>query len=418
MTLELIVKYQIFEVLKHPAVQRLIDLKWDRYGFSGACIALLLKFVFIITWTALMTIVDWEKRHIYNFPQDWWRIALSFVCITEVFLYIGVELRNIIKSQRNLISWKKKEKQKFLQDKKFCHPRYPLALAAYVDEGKVYKVDDQNSVVVQEAIQVGGMKRKVVVEATFIEKELDNLAATKSYCCIDFWYFYGWLVVVLLLAVIFTHVADVILQWNQVIAWLHLQFVAITLPPLWLWNLKHFKPFRYIGPFVSMIGSIIPIIFKFLFIYTQFFIPYAFAYYLIFGGFNELSEFNTLSSCLFTTFRISVIDHYNYNAMLEHDALMTYVLVGTFIGLEAVLAVNLLIAMLIHTFRGDNLSEKLYMQRASILLYLEKLPYFSAKTEELHNYIHAIADPIAEPFYTEEDILEESYLKYAVFEIK
>ncbi|XP_067887085.1 uncharacterized protein [Heterodontus francisci] len=107
--------------------------------------------------------------------------------------------------------------------------------------------------------------------------------------------------------------------------------------------------------------------------------------------------------------------------MYEQDAPMTFVLVGSFIALEAILAVNLLIAMLNHAFSSykGNLPENLYMQRASIMLYLEKLPYFSAKTDELHSYIHVIADPIVEPFYAEEDTLEEEfYLKIAVFEIK
>ncbi|XP_072105122.1 uncharacterized protein [Mobula birostris] len=308
--IDLIVKHQIFNVLKHPVIQHFIDLKWKRYGFFGAFVVLLLKFFFIITWTILMTVVQWEKRKDYILPQDWWRLVFSFGCISQLLLFVGVEMSNFIKAKRRLKWWKKNEKQKILQDQVFCHPRWPS-------------------------------------EEKFLKKELNNLAATKLYT-LDFWYLHGWLVVGLLLAVIFTHVADVILQKDLSVGWLHRQLVAVTLPALWLWNVKHFRPFRFIGPFVIMIGKVIPLIFKFLFLYVQIFIPFGFGYFLIFGGSKELPEFSNLSSCLFTMFRISVVDNYNYQAMYERDTLMTYILVGMFIGLEAILAVNLLIAMLNH----------------------------------------------------------------------
>lgn len=63
-------------------------------------------------------------------------------------------------------------------------------------------------------------------------------------------------------------------------------------------------------------------------------------------GYKELPEFSTLSNCLFTMFRISIVDSYNYRGMYEEDKVMTYILLGSFIGLEVILAVNLFIAML------------------------------------------------------------------------
>ncbi|GCB74429.1 hypothetical protein scyTo_0003519 [Scyliorhinus torazame] len=338
-TLELIVKYQIFDVLKHPVIQHYIDLKWEKYGFFGACMILLLKFFFIITWTILLTVVDWKLRHIYSFPKDWWRVALSIVCLTEL------------------------------------------------------------------------------LEATFIQNELNNLAATKLYNQ-KFGFLYDCLVIALLLLVIITHLVNISLHTNYILSWLHVQCVAITLPPL---NDVHTFSQRFFGPFLAMVSSIIPIIFKFLFIYIQFFLPFAFAYYVVFGGLEQLPEFNNIASCIFTVFRISIIDGYNYEAMYEKDPVMTFILVGSLIALEAILAVNLLIAMLTHAFNSDkgHLQEKLYMQRARILLYLEKYPYFSTKNNEVHNYIYAIADPIVAPYYKEENISkEEHYINTVVLEIK
>ncbi|XP_038666132.1 transient receptor potential cation channel subfamily A member 1-like isoform X2 [Scyliorhinus canicula] len=382
-TLELIVKYQIFDILKHPVIQYYIDLKWEKYGFFGACVNLLLKFLFIITWTIFLTVVDWALRHIYRFPKDWWRVVLGIVCVTELLVFVGFKMVNFIICKRRFMAWKIAEKRIILQDKRFCHPCWPL-------------------------------------EATFIQNELNNLAATKLYSQ-KFGFLYDCLVIALLLLVILTHVVDISSRPNYILSWLHVQCVAITLPPLWLWNLKHFQPFKFFGPFLAMVSSVIPTIFKFLFIYIQFFVPFAFAYYVIFGGHPHLPEFNNIGSCLFTVFRISVIDGYNYEAMHEKDTVMTYILVGSLIALEAILAMNLLIAMLTHALNSDKsyLQEQLYMQRAQILLSLEKYPYFSTKNNEVHNYIYAIADPIVAPYFKEENITEEEhYLNTVVLEIK
>lgn len=48
----------------------------------------------------------------------------------------------------------------------------------------------------------------------------------------------------MLLAVLLTHVIDMIWQKNMIIEWLHVQLVVVTLPPLWLWNMKNFRPFK------------------------------------------------------------------------------------------------------------------------------------------------------------------------------
>lgn len=49
---------------------------------------------------------------------------------------------------------------------------------------------------------------------------------------------------------------------------------------------------RFIGPFVIMIGKILPVILKFLFLYVQIFLPFGFAFYLTFGGMMYLINYN------------------------------------------------------------------------------------------------------------------------------
>lgn len=36
---------------------------------------------YVLVWHLLAVLVPFETRHIYNFPQDWWRILLSVFII-------------------------------------------------------------------------------------------------------------------------------------------------------------------------------------------------------------------------------------------------------------------------------------------------------------------------------------------------
>ncbi|XP_007901655.1 palmitoyltransferase ZDHHC17 [Callorhinchus milii] len=173
----------------------------------GACILLLLKVFFIIPWTIFMTIIDWDKKYIYNFPQDWWRVLLIVLCIVQLLLFVEAEFVNLINVKTKHKVWKKNEKKKILKDKTYCHPSWPM-------------------------------------EAAFVEKELSDLKNMKPQYYTDYWFIYACLIIILLLVVTAAHFADIIAGSNRVFSRLHLQVVAITLPVLWFWNIKNFRPFR------------------------------------------------------------------------------------------------------------------------------------------------------------------------------
>jgi hypothetical protein len=35
--------------------------------------------LYVLVWHLLAVLVPFETRHIYKFPQDWWRILLSVI---------------------------------------------------------------------------------------------------------------------------------------------------------------------------------------------------------------------------------------------------------------------------------------------------------------------------------------------------
>ena len=68
------------------------------------------------------------------------------------------------------------------------------------------------------------------------------------------------------------------------------------------------------------------------------------------GGIESISSMTTVDRMLFTLFRITLVDEYQYEEMHAYDVVMAYILIGTFLGISAILCLNLFIALLSYTF--------------------------------------------------------------------
>ena len=67
----------------------------------------------------------------------------------------------------------------------------------------------------------------------------------------------------------------------------------------------------------------------------------------------------------FMLFRLMLVDEWPYDDMMEESKLMTYLLVGSYLALVAILFINLYIALLSDTFQRiyDNATLNASMQR-------------------------------------------------------
>lgn len=72
---------------------------------------------------------------------------------------------------------------------------------------------------------------------------------------------------------------------------------------------------------------------------------------LLLSGLAEVPSMETVPELLYSLYRITLVDEYEFDAMLDVDAVMAYLLCGTFLALSAILCVNLLIALLSDTFQ-------------------------------------------------------------------
>ena len=68
---------------------------------------------------------------------------------------------------------------------------------------------------------------------------------------------------------------------------------------------------------------------------------------------------------LFMLYRLILVDEWPYDAMMETNKVMTYILVGSYLMFCAILLLNLFIALLSDTFQRiyDNANSNAVMQR-------------------------------------------------------
>uniref|UniRef100_A0A3B3UQB0 Si:ch73-193i2.2 n=1 Tax=Poecilia latipinna TaxID=48699 RepID=A0A3B3UQB0_9TELE len=183
---------------------------------------------------------------------------------------------------------------------------------------------------------------------------------------------FDWLVYSLLTASFCAHLADV-LQPSVLLHTLSLRLFSISIIFLWLRLMKHVRAFRLMGPFIVMLGNIVGDVMHFLFLYAEIFIPYACSFWIIFGGTPSVPSMQSVSGLLYSLYRITLVDEYEYAAMVTVDNIMAPLLCGTFLAASSILCVNLLIALLSDTFQRvhDNSQANAVMQQAAVILQVE-----------------------------------------------
>uniref|UniRef100_A0A3B3ZNA4 Ion transport domain-containing protein n=1 Tax=Periophthalmus magnuspinnatus TaxID=409849 RepID=A0A3B3ZNA4_9GOBI len=344
MSLEVVVHQGKLDLIMNPVFHKLIEVKWKLYGRMGAWLLLILNFLFNVSWTtvAISVSVTRDSPQRYVLPQDWWRLLLAAVALFFTLEEVLREVIDIHRSNRKLRLQKKWEQRRIHDDLRGCHPMWP---------------------------QVRGQLFIFIFNFCILYVNLWNLS--------------DWLVYCLLGVSTAVHVADVIRPSDSLhVTTVRLFSVAIIF--LWLRLMKYVRAFRLMGPFIVMLGKVAADVMRFLFLYVEIFIPYACSFWIIFGG--SLPSMQTVGDLLFTLYRMTLVDEYDYSSMEKLDPVMAPLLCGTFLAASSILCINLLIAMVTDTFQRvhDNSKANAVMQQAAVVLQLlDSLKSKQVKTTQI-----------------------------------
>ncbi|CAK6981687.1 transient receptor potential channel pyrexia [Scomber scombrus] len=314
-TLEVVVQQEKLDLIMHPVFLKLIQVKWKLYGRLGASLLLILNFLFNVAWTtvAISVSVRRELPQRYILPQDWWRVLLVVLALILTVEEVLREVQDIWRSRKKLRLWKQWAELRVHDDLRCTHPMWP--------QEKVFLLDQK--------------------------KKIQKMKGDYSR---DLWNIFDWLVYTLLAMAFGVHMVDVVYPSVP----LHtgsLRLFSITIIFLWLRLMKHVRAFRLMGPFIVMLGKIVGDVMRFLFLYAEIFIPYACAFWIIFGGLPSVPSMQSASGLLYSLYRITLVDEYEYDAMVTVDSVMAPLLCGTFLAASSILCVNLMIALVTDTFQ-------------------------------------------------------------------
>ncbi|XP_032408670.1 transient receptor potential cation channel subfamily A member 1 isoform X2 [Xiphophorus hellerii] len=335
--LQVVVLEGKLDLIMNPVFLKLIEIKWKLYGRLGAWILLVLNFLLNVCWTtvAISMSVCQDSPDRYTFPQDWWRVLLVVLALLLTLEEVFREIQDIVLSRRKLHLRRRWMERRFQDDLRCSHPMWP-------------------------------QERQYLLNQT---RRIHRMRGNYSR---DRWNVFDWLVYSLLTASFCAHLADV-LQPSVLLYTLSLRLFSMSIIFLWLRLMKHVRAFRLMGPFIVMLGNIVGDVMCFLFLYAEIFIPYACSFWIIFGGTPSVPSMQSVSGLLYSLYRITLVDEYEYAAMVTVDNIMAPLLCGTFLAASSILCINLLIALLTDTFQRvhDNSQANAVMQQAAVILQVE-----------------------------------------------
>lgn len=355
------------EILLHPVFQRLINVKWKKYGKIRAWGDLLMNVFYAIFWTILCVTQPKHPRDHYNpLGEKWWRIALEII----VFLFTCYEARKqfmeIYSSRKEHQSWITWKTTDLSRDKEYCHPRWPE-------------------------------------ELRYLEQELKSLRGQRALLFKDAWNHFEWFTCTVLLGTVVTYLFNYLYHSDTAYR-VHMRVAVGLLIALWLRIMKYARPFRQTGPFVIILGHITADFLKWAVLFFIIYIPYSASFWMVFGGVSPtpVEGYGTVSELLFNVFRMTVVDQYNFRGLAAQDATMAKLLCGTYIALSAVIILNILIALLSHTFQRvyDNAKSNAVMLRAKIILNLER-SLSRKQRKKVHDYVMTHCSPEVLPYEDE-----------------
>ena len=80
--LQVIVDFNKLDLIMHPIFEKLIEVKWAKFGLKGALFQLSINLLFVASWTVQALAEPSGEPWKYSLPDDVWRIALYVsICV-------------------------------------------------------------------------------------------------------------------------------------------------------------------------------------------------------------------------------------------------------------------------------------------------------------------------------------------------
>jgi len=357
--IEIVVERNELKLIMHPIFLKLLELKSTHFASIYIHVNVLMYFIFTLIWTTALSMLEDHTNGFTTANSIKLVLACIAQCIAFFFMY---KLYREISIQREI---ENKEKTRIRADieiaREFIHPRWPIEQrlldkkSELCDRLTISMLTDGWTVIEILALIMSTVQFIIVI-ISLAGPNVEYIENTKKY------------------------------------------YSAVFVLLIWIRLNRSLRYLQTLGPFIAMLGECITSTAQFGFLFFEFFIPFAAAFWVLFGGTRQIAaddaEYVHFNDMLYQLYLLTIVGDYEYQPLKEIDKITSQVLVGLYFFLVSIVSLNLYIALLSEAFSRVNqtASAIAYLKEAAECINIEQnFPEFKRKFEI---YINKYCSPL------------------------
>lgn len=344
--LDIIVEKRDLELLEHPIILQMIKAKRKHFGNQYLLINNFFHFLFTLIWTAscALRLDDYDHGDISSFTERTFALVLTILgqILTFMFMYkLYLEWRAETEARK---IEKRRRKRGFQHAEPYCHPQW-----------------EKESLMLNQ--HRDAVKNANTTRFTFFKD--------------------GWVVIEVFCLFLSCGLTVLSIVWyisQELYFSLHhhvrMFYTAFFVLVVWIRLNRCLKYHQTIGPFVGMLEECLSASAQIGFLFMEFFIPFAGAFWVLFGGEHHEGgdSYATVNDLLYQLWLLSFIGDYDYDTLNDIEIRMAQILVGLYLVVVSIITINIYIGLLTEAFARvtANASQRCYMEEAMFQIMIER----------------------------------------------
>ncbi|XP_057289662.1 uncharacterized protein LOC130612375 [Hydractinia symbiolongicarpus] len=365
--LEIIVQRRDLNLITHPVILKVIELKSKTFAKKFIRINVGIAFLYTLLWTA--TILIPSKRE-----GDWSSSNVMQVLTSTFAQFIAVYQFYLIYQRFSSVNAKiNKERKRVLHqckdEKKFCHPRWVV----------------EKSLLKKKKNIAENLSQRFFSDGWNVIDLISLLVGTGAW-------------IITLINTIFPNIYKINSVWTGYCTF----FILLA----WLRLNRYVRYEQSLGRFIAMLEESAIASVTFAFLFFEFFIPFVVAFWVLFGGVKQGSEggeYEKFNDLVYQLYLLAIVGDYDYDTLQADRKVVSQILVGGYFILVSTITVNLLVALFTEAFIRINETAvaNSRLREAEEILDIERR--FPEKLREFEIYTNRHCAPMVTEMLGEEE---------------
>jgi len=378
-----IVMYKELDLIMHPAIQKLLDVKWKLFGKQYAIISNLLNIFYTLLATVLVFSFPYHPydKQFWPVREKVWKIVLAALFFILTFYFWIKQIVFVKRSSSRDSSYKEHRLKCIRKQYPYCHPTWEE-------------------------------------ERDYFDEEALRIQRQKSAFWQDPWNIFEWVSLFIVLITFALHIANVLKPEKDVFKAAKL-ISAVSLILIWFRLYKTLRVFSMFAELTVLLGHVVSETLKFFLLFMDFFIPYVFFFFMLFGHHNDESnltkpkdrdsnEFTSIIDTAYHVWILTIKASYPRKSMNDVNIYIAELAAGSYFAIMAVLFLFIYIGRLSEVFcrlhRKASANASLLI---ATLIINEEYELTMGQTKKQRRYMRHNCGPMVVPFEGSKEVGDE-----------